>query len=125
MGYTQRCSDGVWARPDRRTGGPQICQSHFRVFAREKNSVGAALKCSKRGIANTFRCASAMAAFGRNIDVDSGPEKGLCSGQAFARPLRFATNVVSRKPGQGDFLQRLLFVVQYAIVKIQQLLPGN
>ena len=104
---------------------PQICQCHLGVFTRKNYAIGARLKCRQRCITDSFRRAPAMSLLGRNIDVDSWPEKSLCSCKTFARAFGFARNVISREPGERNFSQRLLLLVQHAVVEFQEFLPWN
>jgi hypothetical protein len=76
------------------------------------------------GIANAVGRALAVGGRGGDVDVDAGPEKSIGPGEAGARTLGFAKNIIRRAAGEGNLGERFLLIVEDAVVELEKLLRG-
>src|SRR6185437_6523371 len=108
------------------SGSPEVCQLHFRIFAREQNAIGAPFERGLDHLLGDFGRAFRTPLSGRYINVDTGPELGLSTCEAFLRALGFTHYVVGREACSSEMLHVCLWaVVQNAVMKIEKLLLGN
>ena len=66
-----------------------------------------------------------MGGLGGDVDVDAGPQKSVGAGEAGAGTLGFAKHIIRREAGEGNLGERLLLIIEDAVVEVEELLRGD
>ena len=106
-------------------GALEVGEFHLGIFAGEDDAVGIAVEGGEDGIADAVGRALAVGGLGGDVDVDAGPEKSVGSGEAGAGTLGFAKNIIRREAGEGNLGERLLLIIEDAVVEVEELLRGD